>query len=252
EVVDVVRRNRKPGHFGAEPQVDQVRDDDDEVFRAERGLLVVRNREAEPLPLVLQTEKDLVRELAVQLVTADLGQVVPLRIEKELLQNVPGGVRARRLAGTQKVVDARERLILGLGGILFQRVADDVRLVPMRDDKRLHGGEPSLPQALDPLHRDDFVGLEENLPRSFVDHVLRADLADRVRLPLGPSAALLPSSVSSRTRRRKVALRGTENVRSRSWHSSTEYFGSPRSYRTNSSEKYSRGSLMGKTLLKTS
>src|SRR6267143_1367783 len=107
--------------------------------------IVVRYRKREALALLLGAQQQLVRELAVQFVSADLGQVIALRIEKELLQDIPGGVRARRLAGTQEVVDARERLVLGLGGVLLQRVPDDVRFVPMRDDERLHGPEAGLP-----------------------------------------------------------------------------------------------------------
>src|SRR5258705_12744203 len=48
-----------------------------------------------------------------------------------------------------------------------------------------------------------------------------------------------------------VALRGAEYVMSRSMHSSTVYFGSPRVYRTNSSEKFSWTSVMGNRSLKT-
>src|SRR6476620_5620346 len=48
-----------------------------------------------------------------------------------------------------------------------------------------------------------------------------------------------------------VALSGAEYVMSRSMHSSTVYFGSPRVYRTNSSEKFSWTSVMGNRSLKT-
>src|SRR5215469_481703 len=48
-----------------------------------------------------------------------------------------------------------------------------------------------------------------------------------------------------------VALSGAEYVMSRSMHSSTEYFGSPSEYFTNSNEKFSWTSVIGKRSLKT-
>src|SRR5207248_10186557 len=58
---------------------------------------------------------DLWTELAVQLVTADPGQVVPLRVEEGVLEVHPGGLGRGRLTRTGPLVDLQEGLLLGGG-----------------------------------------------------------------------------------------------------------------------------------------
>ncbi len=60
-------------------------------------------------------------ELLVELVAADLGQVVPLRVEEEIVEQGLRVLPSRRLAGTQLAVDVQQRLILTGDVVLLQR-----------------------------------------------------------------------------------------------------------------------------------
>ena len=95
----------------------------------------VRGQTEPPHAVGAAQEVDVV-QLLVQLVAADLGQVVPLGVEEQPVQDLPGGLRARRLAGTQQVVDAGQRLLLAGGRVALQRVADDVGFFLHGDDRR--------------------------------------------------------------------------------------------------------------------
>ena len=73
-------------------------------------------------------------ELLVDLVAADAGEVVALRVEEQVLEERPRGLRRRRLAGTELAVDVLERLLLRLDVILLQRELDGGRVVEERQD----------------------------------------------------------------------------------------------------------------------
>jgi len=75
-------------------------------------------------------------ELAVDLVAADLGEVVALRVEVEVVQE-----RARRLgrdlvARAQLAVDVAQRLLLGEDGVLLQRRLDRAEASELAQDRK--------------------------------------------------------------------------------------------------------------------
>ncbi len=86
----------------------RIRVRDRELVLAERELLV------------------LVGELLRNLVTTDLGHVVALGVEEEVLDELTRGVGRRRLARTQLAVDVDERLFCARGVVLRERVAHRV------------------------------------------------------------------------------------------------------------------------------
>ena len=73
-------------------------------------------------------------ELAVDLVTANLGQVVALRLEVEVLQQRLCGIDRRRLARAKLAVDIQECFFLGIGGVLLQGGSDRVVLPELFQD----------------------------------------------------------------------------------------------------------------------
>ncbi len=81
-------------------------------------------------------EVDVEVEPGVQLVAADAGQVVALRIEEELLEQRLGGVDRGRLTGTLLLEQLDQRALLGAGGlgVRVDRVADVDRVVEQVED----------------------------------------------------------------------------------------------------------------------
>ena len=80
---------------------------------------------------------DLAFELAVDLVTADAGQVVLLRVEEEALEQGAGVGGGRRVAGTQLAIDVLEGAVLILGRILAERLEKDFILTAVDHFHRL-------------------------------------------------------------------------------------------------------------------
>src|SRR3569833_2848523 len=117
EVVDVVGLDRdvatrRGGHLllaGVQP--DEVVDGRDDVVLGQGAL----------------SEVEVQAELLVDLVSADLRQVVPLRVEVEVLEQRLRGLLGRRLARTQLAVDVEKRVVLPGGVVLLQ--GDPHRLV---------------------------------------------------------------------------------------------------------------------------
>ena len=100
EVVDVVELVA----VLAGVQADQVLDRADDVVLGERAL---RDRGVDT-------------ELLVDLVAADLGQVVALGVEEEVLEQCLRGLARRRLARTQLAVDVEQRLVRRCDVVLLQ------------------------------------------------------------------------------------------------------------------------------------
>src|SRR5207253_367420 len=78
---------------------------------------------------------DVDAEALVQLVPADLCQVVALRIEEEGTQEVPRVVERRWLAGALLLEHLDQGLLLAGGGILVERVDDVARVVEELEDR---------------------------------------------------------------------------------------------------------------------
>ena len=137
---------------GPQPAVAEVVDvvlfDDQLTARGVEGLLalVQRDHEADRGHDVLDgqhlpVERQLEAQLLVDLVPADLGQVVALGVEVVVLQQRLRGLAGRRLARAQLAVDVEQRLVLGGGVVLLQgqphrlvvaELLQDLRVAPAR------------------------------------------------------------------------------------------------------------------------
>src|SRR3954447_22394791 len=105
-------------------QVDQALNEREDVLRREDAH-VVRHIHAEPL---------------VELVAADLRQVVALRVEEERLEQVARVVERRRLTGTLLLEDLDQGLVLAGGRILLERVRDVDRVPEQLHDRLVRAG----------------------------------------------------------------------------------------------------------------
>ncbi len=99
-------------------QVDEPLDERDDVLRREHAR-PVGHVDLEPL---------------VELVAADLRQVVALGVEEQRLEEVTGVLERRRLAGPLLLEDLDQRLLLTRGRILLQRGRDEDRVVEELED----------------------------------------------------------------------------------------------------------------------
>ena len=127
EVVDVVGLDGQPAVELGPPLVEGA----DVV---DRGPDVVDRED-------LLVERQVQAELLVDLVAADLGGVVALRVEVEVLQQRLRRVAARRLARAQLAVDVQERLALGRDVVLVHRHADGLVLPELLEDLLLGPAE---------------------------------------------------------------------------------------------------------------
>ena len=100
-------------------QLDQLLDEREDVLGREHAR-ALGNVDAEPL---------------VQLVAADLRQVVALRVEEERVEQVARVVDRRRLAGALLLEDLDQRLVLARGRVLLDRVDDVDRVVEELEDR---------------------------------------------------------------------------------------------------------------------
>ncbi len=110
QVVDVVR---VPATLG---ELQQIADDGHEVLAREDR--------------VLGRHVDL--ETLIDLVAPDSPQVVPLRVEEQALERRAGGLEVGGLTGAQQRVDLLQRIGLGRGRILGERILDHRRLTTGR------------------------------------------------------------------------------------------------------------------------
>ena len=113
-------------------------------------------------------------ELLVDLVATDLGEVVALRVEVEVVEERAGGLGGDLLARTELAVDVAERVFLGEDRVLRERVGD-----------RLVAGE-----LVQDVFAREAEGLQEHRDRLLALAVdAHADLVALVDLELEPGAA---------------------------------------------------------------
>ena len=111
------------GHADRVRERDELLDEREDVLRRQNAR-ALRHVDAEPL---------------VQLVAADLRQVVALRIEEERAQQVAGVVERRRLARALLLEDLDQRLFLARRRVLLERLLDEVRAVEQGEDRLVRG-----------------------------------------------------------------------------------------------------------------
>jgi hypothetical protein len=123
---------------------------------------------------------DLALELAVDLVTADAGQVVLLRVEEETLEQGAGVRGGRRVAGAQLAVDVLEGAVLVLGGILAEGLEEDFVLAAVDHFHRLVAEGDELADDADGEglvgFRDHEFAVEDVLERHLVAELLLVHL----------------------------------------------------------------------------
>ena len=142
------------------------------------------------MSLVVRTRHvvgDVDLEPLVQLVAADLRQVVALRIEEETAQEVARVLERRRLARPLLLEDLDDRLFLAGRRVLVQRDLDEGRVVEELEDRLVRGRV----ELLDPVRRVlGRQGTEQRRDRQLALPVdPRVDDALLVDLDLEPRAA---------------------------------------------------------------
>jgi hypothetical protein len=165
-------------------QLDQLLDEREDVLRRQHAH-VVGDVHAEPL---------------VQLVPADLRQVVALRVEEQRLEQVPRVVERRRLTGALLLEDLDQRFVLARRGVLLERVRDVDRIAEQLHDRLVRAGvelpagrgvlvrkraqqrrDRELPLPVDACVHDSLLVDLELEPRATRGHqVRREDLLRRV------------------------------------------------------------------------
>ncbi len=166
EVVDVVHRPL------AVTQLDDVAHRGDDVLERQGSLI----------------QRKVQSQLRVQLQAPDVGQVVSLGVEEEVLEELPRRLRRRRIARAQALVDFHEGVFLRLAlvGGVFGRLAlvrgEGVSDGPVRTDAgHVEDGQPGdflLPQRGEHLGGDLQVRVEEHLAGLRVGHRLGQNAPD--------------------------------------------------------------------------
>ncbi len=170
EVVDVV----VPVVVLPGVELHQVGDGGQDVGPGQGEVGVGGALEADPLQDGLEGV-ELLLQLLVDLVAADLGQVVALGVEEQVLEQAAGRLHRRRLAGAELAVDVEEGVVDRLGVVAVERVPDRLEgltlgveqegaqglgVVAHAEGLEQHG-DGLLPFAVDPdIHRVLLVDLE--------------------------------------------------------------------------------------------
>ena len=175
---------------------EDVTDDLDDVLPAEDALL----------------QGDLHAQLLVHLQPADLGEVVPTRIEKDILQQGLGALQGGGVARAHPPVDFDQRLIRAAGVVLQQGLADLEHLAVIRPRQDLEGLHAPLLELLHQFAGDLLPALAQDLARPGLDHVPGQEAAhhvapgDRNLLELQGLTPLQPTSRDTLTRRQHGLL----------------------------------------------
>src|SRR6185369_6408469 len=149
EVIDVVHRT------AAVLELDQVPNGFEDVTRREYGLLEVRLLFLRKIPV----------KLVVQLEAADRAQVVALRVEEQVVEQLLGGLERWRITGAQAPVDLHDRVLGGLHLVGDQRVAQVRADVQTVDEQHLELGHVRLAQTIEGDFSHLFVALEQDFAR---------------------------------------------------------------------------------------
>ncbi|MCY1231330.1 hypothetical protein D9M72_437760 [compost metagenome] len=143
-------------------------------------------------------------KLAVDLVTADLGQIVALGVEVQVVQQGLGSLDGGRLARSQLPVDVQQGVFAGFGGVLLQRCAHGVVLAELFEDLAF-GPAEGLQQ-----HRDGLLALAVKADADLVALVdLELEPGTAGRDDLGSEDILVAGLVSGAL---EVGARGTDQL----------------------------------------
>ena len=145
-------------------------------------------------------------ELVVELQATDPRQVVALRVEEQVLEQVRRGLERRRIARAQAPVDLDDRLVLGRGLVGEQRVAE--RRAGEHGSRKRSGNsvDAALAELVEMRLGQLLVALEDDFAGRLVDdvhgrHALDGVFADQV---LDPDRD--PGRCPASSMRRRLAL----------------------------------------------
>ena len=150
-------------------------------------------------------------ELLVDLVTADAGEVVFLRIEEKALEQRAGIGGGRRIAGAQLAIDVFERGLLVLGGIFAERLEKDFVLTTVDHLDAVVAERDQLAHDADRERlvgfRDRLLAVEDVLEGHFVAELafvhLVAELEIFQRVEMGHDVAVGRIAKHAQESRRK-------------------------------------------------
>src|SRR5262249_48254145 len=143
-------------------QIAEVTDGLEDVFLAERRHL----------------DRHFKIELVVDLQASYAGQIVLLRIEEEIVEKLARGIRGRRIARTETLVDLDQRLFLSRDLVRKDRIADVRTNIQVIDIKELDRLNLALPDFIQFLFCQNIATGEHDFTRRFVDDVVRQNTAD--------------------------------------------------------------------------
>ena len=125
----------------------------------------------------IRTDDLLAADAPVELHAADIGEVVALGVEEEVVEEVLGSVAGRRLTGSHHAVDLHQRLEAVAGGIDAERVGDVRTSIEIVHIQRVDIVDAGFDHLLGRNRRDDLVGRGDDLASLGVDHIVRENLA---------------------------------------------------------------------------
>ncbi len=136
------------------------------------------------------------RELLIELIAADVGDIIATVIEEQAVEQRFGGLHRGRIARTQTAIDLDQALVAALRGVLVEGRDDALILAEdLLETLVGDGADMAVVHAAEPLGRDVLVilthGLEEPGDGQFAVFV-DADVEDvvRIRLILQPCAVI--------------------------------------------------------------
>ena len=125
----------------------------------------------------IRTDDLLAAYAPVELHAADIGEIVALGVEEEVVEEILGGVAGRRLTGSHHAVDLHQRLEAVAGGIDAERVGDVRTSIEIVHIQRVDIVDAGFDHLLGRDRRDDLVGRGDDLASLGVDHIVRENLA---------------------------------------------------------------------------
>ncbi len=118
----------------------------------------------------------------IELHASDCREIVALRIEEQVLEQVLGRILRRRLAGTHHAIDLDERFEARARRVDAQRIGDvraAIEIVHVQHANLIH---TRFDQLVDDRNGEDVVRLRQDLAGFRIEHIVREHLADQVFL----------------------------------------------------------------------
>src|SRR5262249_6774708 len=118
------------------------------------------------------------RELVVQLETADPREVVAVQVEEHVLEELAGRFERRRIARTHTLVDFDQRLFRRVDLIVHERVADERTKSKVVREDNLELLDTALVELVEMGFGDVAVDFDDHFAGLLVDDVFRGHAAN--------------------------------------------------------------------------